>query len=140
MQEFLVELSDNEFRALNHSHPDSGKSACVGARAVAIVCLYAQKMNWKESPKRRGVDLAFTSANGALIELEVKGTAAKGMQMQKLGVSGNPCYINLKNGMPLYRVSSVFTKTPTIHVMMYEIDYTMKTEKRWKIQRVNSKA
>ena len=136
MQTIPFTLTDAEFIALNAANPASKKNADIGARAVEIVRLYAKQCHWTENQtKRSGVDLAFTDSQGRTIEMEVKGTAASGIQWGKLGVSGKPCYDNLTGGMPLYRVSSVYDKNPIIHVLKCSEDFTMDTEPRWKIKR-----
>ncbi len=136
MQMHHITLTDEEFEAMNTSNPASKKNADIGARAIAILRLYAVKNNWTEVHSRRaGVDLTFiTTVEGEKLEMEVKGTADKGIQWQKLGVSGKPCFENLTKGMPLYRVSSVFAQTPTIFILKCGDDFIMDTELRWKIK------
>ena len=135
MQTIHITLTDAEFNALNASHPVSKKNADIGARAVEVVRLHAKKSQWTENQtKRPGVDLAFTDSQRQTIEMEVKGTAESGIQWGKLGVSGKPCFDNLTKGMPLYRVSSVYDKNPTLYVLKCGVDFTMDPEPRWKIK------
>lgn len=136
MQTVPFALSDDEYAALEASNPASKKNADIGARAVEVIRLYAKRLYWNErrAGRRRGVDLAFMDTQGQLIEMEVKGTDDTGVHWEKLGVSGKPCYSNLTNGMPLYRVTAVFDKNPTIFILKYGEDFTMVPEPRWKIK------
>jgi len=136
MQEIILTLTDEEFKVLNDSNNYSSKSADIGLRAIEVVRIYARRQQWSENEfTRKGVDLSFNSVSGNTVEIEVKGTQSSGMQWNKLKVSGNPCYDNLKNNMPLYRVSSVFDQNPTIYILKFGEDFTMEMEPRWKIKK-----
>lgn len=142
MKCFNVNLTDKQFTFLDSKYHNSGKSSDVGKRALEIVKIFFKNKNSEYSflnDVPLGVDLVVKLKKRMFIE--VKGTSQisaskKDVVWYKLGISGKSSHTYLKNGMPLYRVTGVFDKSPIIFVLKYELDYKIKTERRWKIKEI----
>lgn len=140
MEDIPFRLTDSEKRRLDRSYANTGKSAAIGKRAVEIVRLYFQKTHrgctFIEPTK--GADLHPVWSSGEA-ELEVKGTDSEDIAWSKLKVSSRHSFELLKKGLPLYRVTCVFSETPTLHILKSGVDFKMTGEDRWSVQGLTPK-
>jgi hypothetical protein len=139
METILFRLTDSEKKRLDHDYPRTGKSATIGKRAVEIVKMYFRKnhQSCKFVKPEKGIDLhPVWGRSGA--ELEVKGTDSQDISWSKLAVSSKHSHDLLKKGLPLYRVTGVFTASPTIHIPQSGVHFEMKPELRWHLRKLNT--
>jgi choline dehydrogenase-like flavoprotein len=135
MKPISFRLSSSQKRRLDQDFPYSPKNAVIGNRAVGIVKLYFLKAHPDCSfgALKKGTDLHPIWTGGEAY-LEIKGTDSEEMAWNKLKVSGKNSFNLLTNGMPIYRVTSVFSDRPTIHILKYGTDFNMTGEDRWSVQ------
>ena len=88
-----------------------------------------------DEPAAPGADLTYTRA-GQTYHAEIKGTEDADIAWQKLKVSGQPSHDGISDGWPIYRVCGVFSRQPTLHIMMINVDFTLVHEPRWRFQQI----
>ena len=135
MNELHLDLSEEEYNTLNTAFPRNMQSAKVGKRAIELVKIYFKKKypGCSFISPQRGADLKVTHDNGTE-EMEIKGTEAADISWAKLKVSSNQSHALLTNGMPLYRIVSVYDRHPRIIVMSCADDFEMIPEPRWSLR------
>lgn len=130
-------LGEEEFKTLNEKYPHGARGS-IRDRALRIVEIFIRRkptnVDIAKAPKSTGGDLRLT-LNGKYEDIEVKGTEDKDIAWNKLKVSGNSSHKALTKGMALYRVSSVFSKNPSIWIIYFKRDFFMTRESRWRISR-----
>lgn len=113
-------------------------------RAEEIVKIYFRRIDPKcnFSRPRNGADLEVLFSNGQdRLVLEIKGTEASTVAWQKLKVSSKHSWRHLvEERIPLYRVTSVFGKSPSIIELLHDRDFTLEPEPRWSIKPKRSPA
>jgi hypothetical protein len=132
-------LSKSQKSNLDRMYPPSPKSALIGKRAVELVKLFFQRDHpgCRFEAVEPGADLRAVWKGGEE-SLEVKGTDSQKISWNKLKVSSKLSYMLLRNGLPLYRITSVFSDCPSIHILRYGIDFTLRPEARWNVKSNNS--
>lgn len=139
MIEIKIELSENDLSTLNTPKSEKGKSASIGKRAEDILKIYFRK----EKPgcifekTRDGSDLKIIHISESF-EIEIKGTADKNIAWNKLKVSSQKSHDRLIEGLPVYRVTDVFSKKPILYILEYGIDFDLEEEPRWSIKSIKS--
>ena len=138
-----VELTDEELRMLDAQFPRSMASAVIGKRAEAVVRIYFRRLDpsCEFRRPRNGADLEvqFSSGRKSLV-LEIKGTDASRVSWQQLKVSSPHSWRHLvEEGVPIYRVTNVFGKTPCITELLHERDFTLQPEPRWSFKAKRSR-
>ncbi|MBA3046095.1 MAG: hypothetical protein FP824_07765 [Euryarchaeota archaeon] len=139
MIEIKIELSEEDLSTLNTLKSERGKSASIGKRAEEILKIYFRK----EKPgctfekTRDGSDLKIIH-NSVSFEIEIKGTEDKNIAWNKLKVSSQKSHDCLIEGLPIYRVTDVFSKRPILYILKYGIDFDLKKEPRWSIKSIKS--
>ena len=135
----LITLTTEEYERLNSLYPDSAGSGLIGKRAEEIVKIYFQRTSpgCTFAAPDAGADLTVLFCDGSSPSLiEVKGTAALGIAWPQLKVSSQQSYnLLVQAGVPVYRVSGVFTATPTIYVLRHGADFRLEEEARWAFKR-----
>jgi len=135
MEALRVDLDDEELRVLDAKFPQSLASGVIGKRAVEIVKIHLRRVDPKcnFSRPRNGADLEVLFSNGQnRLVLEIKGTQASTVSWQKLKVSSKHSWRHLvEERIPLYRVTSVFGKSPSIIELLHDRDFTLEPEPRW---------
>lgn len=131
-----IDLDEDEFRRLNALYPPSEKSSNVGKRSVELVQYYFRKLDpsCQFRVLKKGVDLEIVQGS-KIQRIEIKGTARDHLAWNQLKVSGSPSYDELRKDTPLYRVVSVYDRTPTIYVLTYSEDFDMIPEARWSVKK-----
>jgi len=135
MEDHRVELTTEEYERLNAVYPEGNGSGLIGKRAEEIVRIHIQR----DSPgctfqvPDTGADLKVVFCDGSEpLLIEVKGTASAGIAWQQLKVSSQHSHRMLVElGIPVYRVSDVFSPAPCIHVLRHGIDFALQEEARW---------
>ena len=134
-----VNLTDAQYRELDSHHPKSKASGPIGKRAEEIVKIYFRKMDpaceFRSPP--RGADLDILLSSGKSIVIEVKGTASIELAWPQLKVSSQDSWKLLaEKHVPVYRVTDVFGRSPSIYVLTYGEDFTLQAEPRWTFKQV----
>lgn len=137
MRQFEVALTEAEFEELERRFPATSKSSNVGCRAIEILKLHFARL-WpgcRFEEQSEDSDLQVTRPDGTTLRIEVKGTADRGLAWPKLKVSGQPSYQALIGGMPVYRVTRVYERSPKVFVLTYPDDFELQVEPRWRFKR-----
>ena len=136
MQEIQLSISAAEFKRLNNLYPNTGKSSNVGKRAEELVKYHFRALypSCEFTEQNDGSDLLIKWPDGEE-KIEIKGTADKSIAYNKLKVSSEDSYKLLSNGLPMYRVVSVYDRKPKIFVLKYSEDFVMESEARWKVKK-----
>lgn len=131
-----VDLPEAEFARLNSLFPPTIKSSNVGERAVELVMLHfrSRHAGCTFTKNIDGYDLQV-EWDGGEEKIEIKGTADDTIAFWKLKVSGKRSYELLLNGTPIYRVVSVYSRSPSIYVLKHGEDFEMNEEPRWALKR-----
>ena len=134
MESITFNLISQQHDQLNNDFPKGQKSAEVGNRAVKIVKMYFEEKypGCTFNVPKDGCDLEVLPHN---IKLEIKGTSSPDIAWNQLKVSGNPSYNQLLNDLPLFRVTNVYDREITIHILTYSEDFIMQREPRWAIKK-----
>ena len=134
MKDFLIKLTNKQFDELNEHFPIPNKttSSVVGNRAEKLIKLYFLKndIDATFSNPDDGADLLINTT-GKTFRIEIKGTSQLSLNMNNIKVTGKRSYDLLRSGLPLYRVTGVFTKIPKVYILDYGTDYTLDAEQRW---------
>lgn len=127
-------LTDVQFARLQRTAPDDGSGSAVDRRAIALAHIYLSRRHkgCERIPTPAGADLAVRH-DGQAFTYEVKGTRGAHIAPQKLKVSSLQCYNSLVAGAPILRITGVFERTPTIHIMEHGRDFTLRPEPRWSL-------
>jgi hypothetical protein len=135
MNEVQIDLTEEEYNILNTVFPRNMQSSKVGERAIELVKMYFKKKypGCSFISPQRGADLRVRHDNG-IEEMEIKGTEASDISYPKLKVSSNQSHALLTNGMPLYRIVSVYDRHPRIVIMTCPEDFEMIPEARWSVR------
>jgi hypothetical protein len=73
--------------------------------------------------------------------IEIKGTASPGVAWQQLKVSSEHSHrLLVEIGIPVYRVSEVFSQSPSIYVLFHGTDFLLEPEARWTFRPAAAKA
>lgn len=130
-----INLTESEFAQLNDIYPPTVKSSSVGDRAEELVKYYFRKTykDCKFTYQTDGSDLLVEWNTGS-VKIEIKGTADSTIAWSKLKVSSQTSHDLLKNGLPLYRVVSVYDRQPQIYILVHGVDFTMYQEARWAVR------
>lgn len=135
METHRVELTTDEYAALNARYPEQSGSALADTRAEAIVRIYLQRRSPRCSftVPDAGADVKVAFADGAPpLLLVVKGAASTGGAWPRLAVSSPQTHrLLVERGVPVYRVSDVFSTRPSIDVLMYGTDFLLEEEPCW---------
>jgi hypothetical protein len=128
MQKIEITLTEEDFNALRQFSTEM--------RAVEICKHYFRQENeaveFAENPIN-GVDLEIRFPRQQPLQIEIKGTKARGIAPNQLRVSSEHSFQLLSQGMPLYRVSNVNERNVTIYVLRSPNDFVMTPEPRWRI-------
>jgi len=134
MDKFRVQLSPEEFAALNLRFPISEGSNQIGGRAVEIVKTHFRR----EHPTCQfvaassGADLGVMFDANVLRQYEVKGTAGSDIGWQKLKVSSQASYDLLTSGRAsVLRVTNVYDQEPVVFELRCGRDFRLEPEARW---------
>ena len=132
--ESTIPLSDAQWHQINEDHPDSGSSDAVRGRAEALARLYIllRYPGAEFVAPCKGADMAIQYQD-AKINFEVKGTRSNGIDWQRLKVSSPHSYGLLVSGIPMLRISSVFSRVPVVHTLVYPQDFRLQEEPRWSV-------
>lgn len=135
METHRVELTADEHRRLNAQFPESAGSGLIGRRAEQLVRILLQRLHpeCEFRPPDSGADVKVVPSPGkpALL-IEIKGTASSGLAWQQLKVSSQHSHRLLSEaGVPVYRVSEVFSQVPVIYVLKHGTDFVLEPEARW---------
>ncbi|HYK87262.1 MAG TPA: hypothetical protein VE398_00730 [Acidobacteriota bacterium] len=135
MTEVEIPLTEEEYSALNEQYPRDLQSARVGERATALAKIYFKRRSPGCSFRtpQRGADLKVEH-NGETEQLEIKGTEAPDISWAKIKVSSTQSHELLSNGMPLYRIVSVYERHPRVFIMTCPEDFEMIPEPRWSVR------
>jgi len=140
MKTIDISLTDNQFSILNEQYPITAKtSSSIGKRAEEIVKYYFGSVHpsCQFTKPKGGADL-LVEWDAESIKIEIKGTDDNSVSFGKLKVSSLASHDLLKDGLPLYRVISIFNKNPKILILKYGVDFVMKPEPRWSVHAVNA--
>jgi hypothetical protein len=135
VEDHRVVLTAEEYDRLEALHPQGDGSGLIGKRAEAIVRIHMQRQNPGcifQSPDT-GADLKVVLCDGSQpLLIEVKGTASAGIAWAQLKVSSHHSHrLLVEEGIPVYRVSEVFSQVPRIYVLRHGADFTLEEEARW---------
>jgi hypothetical protein len=135
VESYPVELTAEEYDRLNALYPEGNGSGLIGKRAEEIVRIYMQRhrpgCNFQVPDTGADLKVVFCDGSPALL-IEVKGTASTGVAWPQLKVSSQHSYRLLaEQGIPVYRVSEVFSAAPRIYVLTYGADFILEEEARW---------
>lgn len=135
METHRVELTTEEYAALNARYPEQFGSALADTRAEAIVRIHLQRRSPRCSftVPDAGADVKVVFADGAPpLLLVVKGAASTGGAWPQLSVASRQTYrLLVERAVPVYRVSDVFSTRPSIDVLMYGTDFLLEEEPTW---------
>lgn len=139
METIEIKLTEQEFSRLNSIYPATVKSSTVGKRAEELVKFYFRSIDpkCKFTEPNDGADLLVELKNES-VKLEIKGTASDTVSWSKLKVSSLDSHKLIQDGLPVYRVISVYDRNPKILVLRYGEDFTMEPEPRWAVKRVQA--
>lgn len=142
MQHFQVQLTNEEFTYLNSTYPESAGSGLIGKRATEIVKIYLRRSDPQCTilDGSAGADLYVRVSDGSSPQpIEIKGTASADIAWQQLKVSSTRSWELLTNeSVPVYRVTAVFTKAPSIYILLHGRDFVLEPEPRWAFKRLSS--
>lgn len=136
------ELTSDEYDRLNSLYPQSKGSSLIGKRAEEIVRIHFRRNDprcqFEAVPK--GADLHVVSSDRSRSAvIEVKGTASPGVAWQQLKVSSQHSWRLLaEERVPVYRVSRVFERVPSIYVLLHGQDFILEQEPRWTLKRIQA--
>ncbi len=136
--EFIeIKLTEQEFSRLNSIYPATVKSSTVGKRAEELVKFYFRSIDpeCKFTEPNDGADLLVERKNGN-VKLEIKGTASDSVAWSKLKVSSPDSHKQIQEGLPVYRVISVYDRNPKILVLRYGEDFILEPEPRWAVRNI----
>jgi hypothetical protein len=125
-----ISLDDREFALVNGFKKTEDKAIQI-VRSY-LIKKYGDKIDIKPAPP--GADLIVVYPNGEREFIEVKGTASNNISWGQLKVSSPQSYENLCNGVPLYRVIDVNTRTPQLFILRYGEHFVMEPEPRWAVK------
>jgi len=137
MKRIEILLNESDFSLLNERYPKQGKSSVIGQHAESILKIYFKK----ERPRctfettKSGSDLKIV-CNSKSFEIEIKGTAARNIAWNKLKVSSQKSHDRIVKGLPVYRVTDVFSKQPVLYILEYGIDFKLDKEPRWSFKKL----
>jgi len=138
MNTIPLQLPNDFFIKLETAFPCGPKNNATRDRAYHIVkhwLLSHPDTTVADIPLAPGADITFTQA-AKVTNAEIKGTEDNDIAWSKLKVSGTPSYNGILSGWPVYRVTAVFTKTPTIYILRHDEDFTFIPEPRWRVQQL----
>lgn len=138
-----VPLSEVEFQRLNDKYPEGNGSGLIGQRAEEIVAMHLAKVRpgCKIEFPRSGADILVTEAGGNAERIEVKGTRSPDISWGQLKVSSAASFKALSEGsVSVYRVCSVFDRTPSIFVLRCGEHFRLEPEPRWAMKPVRRQA
>jgi hypothetical protein len=129
MNEVLLELTEPEFSEIS-------QMPCAVA-ALEICKIHFRRIDKDVSfaTPGKGVDLRVRFHDGVELDLEVKGTESAGIAWTQFKVSSQQSHDLLTQGMPVYRVTEIGSRTIKIFIMKYGVDFKMKPEPRWAVHR-----
>lgn len=142
MEHYKIELTNEEYERLNSAYPKSNGSGLIGSRAEEIVRIYFRRTDhqctFAKAPS--GADLQVVPSDGSPSQpIEIKGTASPEMAWQQLKVSSTSSWELLsKQTIPVYRVCDVFSKAPSIYILLHGRDFVLEPEPRWTFKRLAS--
>lgn len=114
-----LELTRDGYERLNSKYPEGNGSSLIGKRAEEIVKIYFQRKDprcqFAETPPK-GADLQV-ALPGEALAIEVKGTKSADVASQQLKVSSQHSRDLLEKGAPVYRVTGVFERSPSIYAL-----------------------
>lgn len=138
MTVFDLEITNEELRLILEGNPNMGKNSDVGKAAIKLVKLFFSKTH--------GVTEFYIGKEGADIivsmpeenkSYEVKGTAGSDIAWSKLKVSSQHSYNAITNGLEIIRVTNVGQQKVKLHFITYGVDFTLVTEARWAVKKLN---
>ncbi len=129
-----IRLDDAQWVQIEKDHSDSGSSAAVKARAEALarIHIHASYSDFEFDVPDQGADMAILY-KCKKINFEVKGTRSTGIDWQRLKVSSIHSYKLLVSGIPMLRISSVFSRFPDVYTLSFPDDFRLKEEPRWSV-------
>jgi|JI10StandDraft_1071094.scaffolds.fasta_scaffold913755_2 hypothetical protein len=142
MESIRYKIPNSLFKNLFSLNLSKGKSSHIGDDAYKIVESYfLTKSGFVSTIEKgkNGADMAVHYSNGKIELYEIKGTEDEAIAWSKLKVSSQACYNGLIQGMILIRVTSIGSKTVTLHFMKYKEDFNLKPEARWSVTPVNKR-
>jgi len=139
MDTIEIDLIEQEFTRLNELYPPTVKSATVGKRAEELVKYYFRCIHpdSRFTDPKDGADL-LVEWDSSSVKIEIKGTEDDTVAWSKLKVSGADSHKLLEEGLPLYRVISVYDRNPKILVLSHGIDFIMEPEDRWAVKQAKA--
>lgn len=136
MEQHDIKLTQKEFALLNKGNR-LRNNVSTRDRAIEIAKIFLKKkagITIHAKPKAVGADLSYTLKND-VVNIEVKGTDSEDIAWGKLKVSGNASCEGINDNWPVYRVTRVFEQTPSIFILKHGVDFTLKSEPRWRFIR-----
>ena len=123
-------------------HPESEGNGSIERRAEEIVKIYFRKKDPQcqfVAMPRKGADLHVVFSDDAPpIVIEVKGTKSSGLAWNQLKVSSQHSWRLLaEERVPVYRVTEVFERSPSIYILVHGQDFVLDHEPRWTFKRIN---
>ena len=142
MEQHLVQLTDDEYGFLNKRYPRGTSSVLIGNRAIEVVKYFFLKKDptCRFSSPENGADLCVTWQHAQKpMYIEVKGTESDDISWLKLKVSGDPSKnLIVSEKIPLYRVTSIFERTPQIYILKYGEDFELIPDPRWSVKPIRN--
>lgn len=136
MERIEIHLTDEQYEFL-HRNPASRKSAEVGRLAMALAehHLRARFPGCKFDYEVDGADLTATTAD-SVIKVEVKGTEKLNNIWAGLVINSEESHGHLLSGVPVYRVTGVYERTPVLYILRHNEDFITTPEPRWRVRRL----
>ena len=119
MQTIKLQLADGFFNRLQSLSGRGPKNNSTRDRAVQIVKDWLSRQSGIQvlpQPTAQGADVSYLQ-NKIEIHAEVKGTEDSNIAWSKIKVSGEPSYLGICAGWPVFRVCNVFSQSPFIHIL-----------------------
>ena len=142
-QTIPLKLTTAQFRNLNAKYRDRNHNKTIGNRAIELVKIHFENIlpDCEFEVEKDDADLIVRSSKFRKPRyIEVKGTTRLDIAFGQLKVSGDPSYKMLtKNKIPVYRVTGVFERSPTIWILQYGKDFGLKREPRWRFEKIGKK-
>lgn len=138
MERIEIQLTEEQYASL-HSQPASKKSAEVGRLAIALAEHHfrARFPGCRFEYEVDGADLNVITTD-EVIKVEIKGTEKLDNIWTGLVINGIDSHGHLLKGMPVYRITGVYERTPVIYVLRYNEDFVTEPEPRWRVKRLKS--
>lgn len=135
MQSHKFSISEEQLQNLLNLYPNIGKNSHVEKISVEIAKLFIKSIDQNANFQiKKNIDLSAI-INGVTHDFEIKGTASNNIAWDKLKVSSQFCYNNLKNGMNIIRITNIGNLDMEVFYLKYGEDFELFPEARWTIRK-----